>query len=207
MRSVLLTFLCISILHVSCFRLVSRPGNGVEMALAATEASGSSKLGKVISSLLCGAVVLIGNPSAMVDGQVNMLSIPSANAAVGEGGLPQGVMAFQKLVKFQKDLDNVAGSARTRGSEMDNGEIQQLKIFMKQLSNEYSDMEFLAKGIGSESDREAAKKVGKELRAVAREVDNALSDGKTEVLTEKYPVMKKQISDFLQYLQDVPDEL
>ena len=41
----------------------------------------------------------------------------------------------------------------------------------------------------------------------AREVDKALSDQKVEVLTEKYPVMKKMVADFLAYLSDVPDEL
>ena len=90
---------------------------------------------------------------------------------------------------------------------MDNVEIQTLKIFMKQLANEYGDMEFLSRSISNERDRESAKQIGKDLRVVAREVDKALSDQKVEVLTEKYPSMKKLMADFLTYLNDVPDEL
>ena len=91
--------------------------------------------------------------------------------------------------KFQKDLDNVAESAKKRGNEMDNMEIQTLKIFMKQLANEYGDMEFLSRSINSEKDKEAAKQIGKDLRVVAREVDKALSDGRVERLAEEYPKM------------------
>ena len=167
------------------------------------------QVGKVLGSIILGNA-LFGHD--FTDKQLNfplepMIGIERASAAVGEGDLPDGIMAFQKLVKFQKDLDNVADSVKKRGSEMDNAEIQQLKIFMKQLANEYGDMEFLARGINSGTDREAAKAVGKNLRISAREVDNALSDGKTSVLIENYPAMKKQIADFFALLSDVPDEL
>jgi sulfite reductase alpha subunit-like flavoprotein len=142
-----------------------------------------------------------------MENKVFGFGVPIASAAVGEGDLPDGIMAFQKLVKYQKDLDNVADSVKKRGSEMDNMEIQQLKIFMKQLANEYGDMEYLARGISSEKDREAAKATGKGLREAARAVDKGLSDGKTDILTDNYPAMKKQIADFFALLSDVPDEL
>lgn len=175
---------------------------------AATVSETRQVIRTVVGSLITGSVLLgsAGNINIIpLTGSV--IGVAPAVAAVGEGGLPDGIIAFQKLVKFQKDLDGVAKSAKERGSEMDNMEIQTLKIFMKQLANEYGDMEFLSRSINSEKDREAAKQIGKDLRIVAREVDKALSDGKVEVLSEKYPEMKKMVSDFLDYLSDVPDEL
>ena len=157
--------------------------------------------------------IAVGSVLMGAGGTINMgllspvVGVPAAVAAVGEGGLPDGIVAFQKLVKYQKDLDNVGESVKKRGAEMDNMEIQTLKIFMKQLANEYGDMEFLTRSINSEKDKEAAKQIGKDLRVVAREVDKALSDGRVERLAEEYPKMKKMVSDFLAYLSDVPDEL
>jgi hypothetical protein len=178
---------------------VKKLGNSVAEPRAAFRAALSSV---IVSSVLLGAGVSINMGSF-----TGIVGNSAAVAAVGEGGLPDGIVAFQKLVKYQKDLDSVAESVKKRGSEMDNTEIQTLKIFMKQLANEYGDMEFLSRSINSEKDREAAKQIGKDLRVAAREVDKALSDQKVEVLTEKYPVMKKMVADFLAYLSDVPDEL
>ena len=163
---------------------------------------------KVIGSFVVGSAIFgNGMLNTPMENKVFGFGVPIASAAVGEGDLPDGIMAFQKLVKYQKDLDNVADSVKKRGSEMDNMEIQQLKIFMKQLANEYGDMEYLARGISSEKDREAAKATGKGLREAARAVDKGLSDGKTDILTDNYPAMKKQIADFFALLSDVPDEL
>jgi hypothetical protein len=163
---------------------------------------------KVIGSFVVGSAIFgNGMLNTHMENKAFGFGVPTASAAVGEGDLPDGIMAFQKLVKYQKDLDNVADSVKKRGSEMDNMEIQQLKIFMKQLANEYGDMEYLARGISSEKDREAAKAAGKGLREAARAVDKGLSDGKTDILTDNYPAMKKQIADFFALLSDVPDEL
>lgn len=164
--------------------------------------------GKMLGSFVVGSAIFGNGVLNMpMDNVGKGFGVSAASAAVGEGGLPDGIMAFQKLVKYQKDLDNVADSVKKRGSEMDNMEIQQLKIFMKQIANEYGDMEFLARGIGSEKDREAAKATGKDLRECARAVDKGLGEGKTEILTDKYPAMKKDIADFFALLSDVPDEL
>ena len=178
---------------------VKKLGNSVAEPRAAFRAA--------LSSVIVSSVLLGGGVSINLGSFTGIVGNSAAVAAVGEGGLPDGIVAFQKLVKYQKDLDSVAESVKKRGSEMDNTEIQTLKIFMKQLANEYGDMEFLSRSINSEKDREAAKQIGKDLRVAAREVDKALSDQKVEVLTEKYPVMKKMVADFLAYLSDVPDEL
>ena len=57
------------------------------------------------------------------------------------GDLPDGAMAFSKLLKYQKEWSNLADSVKTRGSEMDEKEVLGVKFFLKQLANEYYDME------------------------------------------------------------------
>ena len=66
-------------------------------------------------------------------------SIASAN--IGEGGLPDGALAFSKLIKYQKDWNDLASSIEKRKDEIDDKEIINIKFFLKQLANEYFDME------------------------------------------------------------------
>lgn len=72
-----------------------------------------------------------------------LLSISSpAIAAVGEGDLPDGAMAFAKVQKYQKEWDKLAESVKKRGAaDVDEKEIISIKFFLKQLANEYFDME------------------------------------------------------------------
>jgi hypothetical protein len=60
---------------------------------------------------------------------------------VGEGGLPDGALAFSKLVKYQSDWKTLAESVEKRKNEIDDKEIINIKFFLKQLANEYFDME------------------------------------------------------------------
>ena len=140
-------------------------------------------------------------------GYVAKFEVQQASAAVGEGGLPEGALAFQKVIKYQKDWDKVGESVLKRGSEMEETEIQTIKIFLKQMANEYGDMELLSRGISGEKDKADAIKIAKNLRLTFREMDNALSDKNIKKVSEGYPTTRDKISEFLKYLQDVPDEL
>jgi len=75
-----------------------------------------------------------------------LLAISSpAIAAVGEGELPDGAMAFAKVRKYQNEWDKLAQSVKTRGSaDIDEKEIISIKFFLKQLANEYFDMEVIS---------------------------------------------------------------
>lgn len=64
-----------------------------------------------------------------------------AIAAVGEGDLPDGAMAFMKIAKYQNDWKALAESVEKRKAEIDAKEIISIKFFLKQLANEYYDME------------------------------------------------------------------
>ena len=65
-----------------------------------------------LSSVMVSSVLLGSRNVIDISFLPNLFAVPSAIAAVGEGGLPDGIVAFQKLVKYQKDLDSVAESAK-----------------------------------------------------------------------------------------------
>ena len=138
---------------------------------------------------------------------INPFNNNNVNAAVGEGDLPDGAMAFSKLLKYQKEWTKLADNMKTRTVKMDDKEIVGTKLFLKQLANEYNDMNLLAKGIQDPSKSEKAKEIAKDFRVKIRECDDAVIDGDTSKIIENYPITSSEIAEFLELLSDVPDEL
>ena len=69
------------------------------------------------------------------------VGIASSNAAIGEGDLPDGALAFQKVAKAQKEWKRFVETAEQRKNDIDDAEITRIKSYLKQLANEYYDME------------------------------------------------------------------
>ena len=138
---------------------------------------------------------------------LNPFNTNHAIAAVGEGDLPDGAMAFSKLLKYQKEWTKLAENMKSRTVQMDDKEIVGTKLFLKQLANEYNDMNLLAKGILDSSKAEKAKEIAKDFRVKVRECDDAMTDGNTNKIIENYPITSSEIAEFLELLSDVPDEL
>ena len=136
-----------------------------------------------------------------------LVPLSAAHAAVGEGDLPSGAMAFSKVLKYQSEWDKLAGSIKARASEIDEKETQGIKIFLKQLANEYGDLELLSKGILDPTKAETAKSLAKTFRKQIRECDDAASDRNFAKILEIYPSTATELKDFLELLQDVPDEI
>ena len=138
---------------------------------------------------------------------LNPFNTNHAIAAVGEGDLPEGAMAFSKLLKYQKEWTKLAENMKSRTVQMDDKEIVGTKLFLKQLANEYNDMNLLARGILDSSKAEKAKEIAKDFRVKVRECDDAMTDGNTNKIIENYPITSSEIAEFLELLSDVPDEL
>lgn len=164
------------------------------------------------AALVTGIVSLAPNvqlSNVMSHGTVPSLTVgvANANAAVGEGGLPDGVLAFNKLLKYQKDWDSVADSVQKRGKEMEQNEILSVKLFLKTLANEYNDMILLSKGVTDADNQVKAKEIAKDIKVKMKKMDDALTNNDLQVLLDNYPSTKQGLIDFFGYLQDVPDEL
>ena len=126
---------------------------------------------------------------------------------VSDGDLPSGALAFSKVVKFQKDWDALAKSVESRGNQMDDKEILAIKLFLKQLANEYYDMDLLVSGVLDPKKAAEAKAIAKDFRSLIRQCDDAASDGNLKKILEVYPKTSAELKDFLALLQDVPDEI
>jgi hypothetical protein len=150
---------------------------------------------KRISAAVCASSLLLSSMNGPV------------LAAVGEGDLPEGAMAFSKLLKYQSEWDKLANSIKSRTSEIDERETQGIKVFLKQLANEYSDMELLGKGIMDPAKAESAKSIAKNFRKQIRECDDAASEKNFAKILEIYPTTATELKDFLGLMQDVPDEI
>lgn len=134
--------------------------------------------------------------------------IPSVSIAdVGEGDLPAGAMAFSKLVKYQSDWRTVADTVRTRKDSMDDKEKLNIKFFLKQLANEYYDMDLLSNSIGDKSKADQAKLIAKDFRVLVRSCDDAVSAGNLGKIDELYPKTSEQLNEFFALMSDVPDEI
>ena len=68
-------------------------------------------------------------------------STTPTRAAIGEGDLPNGALAFQRVIMAQKEWKRFAEACERRKNEIDDAEVTQMKSYLKQLANEYYDME------------------------------------------------------------------
>jgi len=166
--------------------------------MAASQPSNNNNSKKFLASLV----------TALSISSSSMSTPLPAFAAVGEGDLPDGILAFSKVRKYQKDWDKLADSVKTRGNDMDDKEKLGIKLFLKQLSNEYYDMELLTTGVVDADKKSQAISVAKDLRAKVRAIDDSITVGASlDKFQELYPETKKELSQFFELLQDVPDEL
>jgi len=120
------------------------------------------RVGKVLATILLSASMMGGSP------------IP-AIGAVGEGDLPDGALAFSRLLKFKADWGTLASSVNGREGSIDDKETLSIKAFLKQLANEYYDMDLLSKSITDVTKATDAKALAKSFRVSIRECDDAAS--------------------------------
>lgn len=172
--------------------------NGFDTTNKVIESSWSLKLLPKIATFITISNMILSTPNIVY-------------AAIGEGDLPNGAMAFSKLLKYQKDWDALGKSFESRDSTtiIDDREKINLKFFFKQLANEYYDMELLTSGITDTEKANQAKQVAKSIRQEARQLDDLASsneDIKAKVI-EFYPIISNQLKEFFELQRDVPDEI
>ncbi|KAJ1431610.1 hypothetical protein B484DRAFT_430215 [Ochromonadaceae sp. CCMP2298] len=146
--------------------------------------------------------------TAFIVGCMITTSFSSASlAAVGEGDLPPGALAFSKILKYQGDWKKLAATITSRPTEMDDKEILAAKAFMKSLANEYRDMELLSTGIMDKDKAQEARDTAKEFRKVVRACDDAATDSNMKKVAELYPESALLMDKYLGFLQDIPADL
>ena len=169
----------------------------------------------IVASCLCSSLAWnargVRNACAacisLVSGLTVSNTVQPVQAAVGEGDLPPGAIAFQKVIKSQKDWKALTDGIKPRVAEVKDKEVTALKMALKQLANEYYDMELLSKSITDPSRATSAMELAKDFRVQMRANDDAATAGDIQKIVDSYPVTAKDLSDFLDLLSDVPDEI
>lgn len=130
-------------------------------------------------------------------------------AKVGEGDLPDGAMAQQRLLKYQNEWSKLHDSVSNPNNKVDDKEVLTIKLFLKQLANEYYDMELLSTSITDTSKSKEAKSIAKSFRTKIRDIDDSMNNGQVGIdkIISNYGSTANDITEFLKMLQDVPDEL
>ena len=108
---------------------------------------------------------------------------------------------------YQGEWDKLAGSVKEREKEIDDKEVLSIKVFLKQLANEFYDMELLAKSINDPVKQKESKEIAKQFRQEIRECDDAAGNGNIAKIIELYPKTATELKDFFGLMQDVPDEI
>lgn len=116
-------------------------------------------------------------------------------------------MAFSKLLKYQSEWNKLNNALSNREYKLEENEIVPTKLFLKQLANEYYDMELLSNGIIDKSKLNKAKDISKDFRSKIRQIDDEISKGNYNIINANYKITSVELSDFLDLLRDVPDEL
>eukprot|EP01039_Chlorochromonas_danica_P008769 gene8769-9671_t len=136
----------------------------------------------------------------------NALSMPVL-AGVGDGGLPDGVLAFSKILKYQKDWASLSDAIQSRGSEFSDREVLDTKAFLRALGSEYDDMILLTRGILDPAKANDAKAIAADFRRTIRQCESAINQRDVAKVMELYSKSATMLDTFLTLLHDVPDEL
>lgn len=78
---------------------------------------------------------------------------------------------------------------------------------MKQLANEFYDMDLLSRSINDPVKQKESKEIAKQFRLEIRECDDAASKGNVAKIIELYPKTATELKDFFGLMQDIPDEI
>ena len=96
---------------------------------------------------------------------------------------------------------------KNREKEIDEKEVLSIKVFLKQLGNEFYDMDLLARSINDPVKQKEAKEIAKQFRLEIRECDDAAGNGNIAKIIELYPKTALELKDFFGLMQDIPDEI
>lgn len=133
--------------------------------------------------------------------------LPSAAAATGEGGLPEGAAQFSRVIKVKAQLKSVAKRVSEQPDEITKEEWDKIDDFLRTVYSAGNDMKVISKGIFDPTKKEKAdediKLLQKLVQAAQKPVAQKDSKGFSAIATKADGLF----DDFLDQLRDVPDEL
>jgi hypothetical protein len=133
----------------------------------------------------------------------------AARADVSDGNqLPQGAAQFARVVRLSSDLKAVRTRASEHGNEIDAKEWDNIGKFLRTAySIADQDMKAVAAGIYNPDNKKRALSDADQLKTYAQAGDVPTSKKDASNLVPVLDKMSGLVSDFLDSLSDVPDEI
>lgn len=132
----------------------------------------------------------------------------AASADVSDGNmLPQGAAQFSRVLRLQSDLKSVKKRAVEGGSDIDDKEWNNVGRFLRMAYSTGDDMKAIAGGIADADRKKRAMDAIELLKKYAQAGDMAVNKRDPSGLAAVLDKMSGLVSDFLDSLSDVPDEL
>jgi hypothetical protein len=133
----------------------------------------------------------------------------AARADVSDGNqLPQGAAQFARVVRLSSDLKGVRARAAEHGNEIDGKEWDNIGKFLRTAySIADQDMKAVAAGIYNPDNKKRALSDADQLKTYAQAGDVPTSKKDAANLVPVLDKMSGLVSDFLDSLSDVPDEI
>jgi hypothetical protein len=132
-----------------------------------------------------------------------------ARADVSDGNqLPQGAAQFARVLRLSQDLKGVRARVSERADEIDGKEWDNIGKFLRTAyAIADQDMKSVAAGIASPENQKRALKDADQLKTYAQAGDVPVSKKDGPNLVPVLDKMSSLVTDFLDSLSDVPDEI
>jgi hypothetical protein len=131
-----------------------------------------------------------------------------SRADVSDGNtLPKGAAQFNRVLRLRSDLQAVAKRASEGGSDIDDKEWDNIGKFLRAAYAVGEDMKAIAAGVADPDKQKRALEDVDLMRKFARAGDVSVAKKEPAKLVVVLEKMRLLVSDFLDSLSDVPDEL
>ena len=131
-----------------------------------------------------------------------------ANAAVGEGSLPEGALQFSKFMKLKSGWDKLGESLSSRAgtNEIEKEEWSNTQLYLRNMYQLGDDMKVLSKGMDKDKKKEAATLIDQYQKLLIK-ADKPANEKNLEGFMAVHNDVSKLLNIFLNLKSDVPDEL
>lgn len=138
-----------------------------------------------------------------------LVSSPSVSFAdVSDGtSLPPGIAEFSRILRLQRDIKKVAKRVSEGGSEIDKQEWDNIGKFLRTAYNTGDDMKALTGSIKSPENKKRALDDIEQLKKYAQAGDVSVNKQDPPGFIAVADKMSALVSDYLESLRDVPDEI
>lgn len=131
-----------------------------------------------------------------------------ANAAVGEGGLPEGALQFSKFMKLKSGWEKLGSNLSSRGESnpIEKDEWANTQLYLRNMFQLGDDMKIMSKGLDKIKKKEAVTLIDQYQKLIVK-ADKPANEKDIKSFMIVHKDITNLLNNFLELNSDVPDEL